>query len=262
MHYLWSRLNKKWLLLALVIGIVISFLQLLQVLKPIPANSSPFTYWLSIDPFNFSAIIFFLLLPFFASLPAGIIIKNDIESGMLYKFKIRNSLKTVLFDYTILSFLIGFIVVAIPLLINFFSWFMVLPNVKPDNLLNKNILVINFNCIFVTLYYSHPFVHAILSILFASFWGGLFSVFTTVTSLWIKNKFSALCSSLVLQIVLLLSNAVIKLPNLISYAPADFLHEAAPDKNLSLLTTCVVTSLMIAYCLILFIADKKKVISL
>ncbi|MCO6527220.1 MAG: hypothetical protein J6565_00140 [Lactobacillus sp.] len=261
MNVLWSRLAKRWLILAIIIALIISFLQFVTLTK-IPIEDSPYTRWLSIDSFNFAPIVFFILLPIFSSLPASIMLKEDYDSGLLYKWKLQKSIKQVLFDYIKIAFITGFIVTALALSANLFSWFMILPNIKPDNLLNKNILVINFNTLFVSLYYTHPFIHAILSIIFAAFWSGLFAVFVTVTSLWVKNKFAAACSGLVLQIVLLLFNNLFKLPNLVSYAPADFLHETAPTTNISLPVTMIVTLLLMIYCGVMFYIDQKKLINL
>ncbi|HAJ55911.1 MAG TPA: hypothetical protein DCL56_14930, partial [Lactobacillus sp.] len=62
MAFLWLRLPKKRVALAGVIALSICGLQMVQLLKPIPVGSSPYTRWLSIDPFSFLPVIFFILL--------------------------------------------------------------------------------------------------------------------------------------------------------------------------------------------------------
>ena len=261
MKFLWSRLNKLWLFLALVIGISISFLQcIVSATKNIPATNSPYTMWISIDGFTFVPTIFFILLPLIASLPASTLLKEDFTNGYFYKLKMGKSIKQILATYLGIAFMTGFIVIAVPLLFNFLSWFMILPNIKPDNLLNINIGARNFTMLFVSLYYSHPFIHAILSIMFSSFWGGLFSVFAMVTSLWIKNKFAAMCTGLVLQIVLLLMNATIHLPYFISYSPADFLRELPGTANIYVVV--FMTAILLLYCMIMFHLDEKRLAEL
>lgn len=261
MKFLWSRLNKLWLFLALVIGISISFLQcIVSASKYIPATNSPYTMWISIDGFTFVPTIFFILLPLIASLPASTLLKEDFTNGYFYKLKMGKSIKQILATYLGIAFMTGFIVIAVPLLFNFFSWFMILPNVKPDNLLNINIGARNFTMLFVSLYYSHPFIHAILSIIFSSLWSGLFAVFTMVTSLWIKNKFAAMCTGLVLQIILLLMNATIHLPYFISYSPADFLRELPGTANIYV--AVFMTAILLLYCMIMFHVDEKRLAEL
>ena len=261
MKFLWSRLNKLWLFLALVIGISISVVQcIVSASKNIPATNSPYTMWISIDGFTFVPTIFFILLPLIASLPASTLLKEDFTNGYFYKLKMGKSIKQILLGYLGIAFMTGFIVIAVPLLFNFLSWFMILPNIKPDNLLNINISARNFTMLFVSLYYSHPFVHAILSIIFSSLWGGLFAVFAMVTSLWIKNKFAAMCTGLVLQIVLLLMNATIHLPYFISYSPADFLRELPGTTNIYVVV--FMTAILLFYCMIMFHLDEKRLAGL
>lgn len=249
MAFLWLRLPKKRVVLAVVIALSICALQMIQLLKPIPAGNSPYTRWLSIDPFSFLPIIFFILLPLIASIPAGTLLKNDVDSGLFAKVKLQSPLQKVMWSYIGIAFLTGFAIIALALLLNLAFYFTVLPNIKPDNLLNSNILLINQNTMLVSLYYAHPLLHAAISILFTSTWAGLFSVFVTVTAIWIKNAFVAMSLGLVVQIVVLMLNSFIKLPNSVSYSPADFLHEMAPT-NVSLAVTGIVTLLMLIYCIV------------
>lgn len=113
----------------------------------------------------------------------------------------------------------------------------------------------------VGLYYAHPLLHAAISILFASLWGGLFSVFVMVTSVWIKNSFVALSIGLVVQVAILMLNHLVGLPNLVSFSPADFLHELSPDANVSLTVTGIVTMLMLIYCAALAQIGEKHLVS-
>ena len=227
------------------VAFAISALQMSQVLSPIPPMDSPYTRWLSIDPFNFSPIIFFILLPLIASIPAASLLKEDADSGLLAKVKLCFPVQKVIRSYVGLAFLTGFILVALVLSLNLLFYFMMLPNIRPDNLLNSNILLTNQNTLFVSLYYANP----LISILFASFWGGLFAVFVMVTSLWIKHVFVALSTGLIVQIAILMLNSLIMLPDLVSFSPADFLHEMAPNTNISLPFTGLATLMLLTYCL-------------
>ena len=262
MKFLWSRINKRWLFWAIIIGIIINLLQFLplNLILSIYPEDSPYTRWLGIDPFTIFPKIFYLLLPLIASLPASILLKEDLNSGLLFKIKLQRPIRKVICSYASLAFCMGAIVIAIPLIINFLSWFMIVPNIKPDNLINYNIRVASFNTMFVALYYSHPFVHALIAICFASFWGGLFAMQVTSTSIWIKNQFVAVCSGLILQILIFLLNSVFYLPDFVSYSPIDFLRESAPS-NVSLGVTISVTLTMIIFCIVMFLIDEKRLTS-
>jgi len=261
MKFLWSRLNKSWLLLALFVGLSLSFLQIINGVSRVTPFDSPYTKWLGIDPFTFLPIVFFILLPLIASIPASVLLKDDFTNGLFYKLKMEKSVKHILYEYVNFSFIAGFFVIAVSLLVNFITWFMILLNIRPDNLLNKNIAALNLDVLFVSLYYAHPFIHGILSILFASAWSGIFSVIVTVSSLWLKNRFVAMCSGLILQIGVMLINKILPLANFISYSPADFLREEA-NSNVSLLVVGIVTMIAVLYCMIMFHLDEKRLVEL
>lgn len=264
--FLKKRLQKKMIGASLLIGVVICMLQFYQVINNYLLygmdaarifSESPYTTWIGIDPFNFSPILFFLLIPIIASVPTATLLRQDINNRFIVQLKLRKSLKQVIWGYATIAFIAGFIVIAIPLLINFGSYFFILPNVKPDDMINSNLAIMNKNTLLVSLYYTHPFVHALLAIVFTSFWGGLFSLFTFTSSLFIKNKFVALCSGLMLQIILLLVNSLVKLPKDIGYAPFNFLKETN-GANVSLVTVSVITVIMIASCLSLIKWGGKR----
>ncbi len=264
-NYLKHRIIKRSVLISLIIGAILSGLQIIQGLIPIVKYGnifleSPYTRWLSIDPFTFGPIMFFILLPLMASIPAATILKEDLTSGLLLQIKTRIGLNRLLLGYGLAALIGGFLVVAIPLLTNFLTYFLFLPNIRPDFLINENLMIIHENTMFVDLFYSHPLIHGLLSILFTSLWGGLFSVLTTSISLWIKSKFLMLFSSMIFQTFLLIGNLFIKLPHQISYVPFDFLKETASspiDIRIVILTTVIVSFTTF---LLLIIGRNKKIV--
>lgn len=257
MQYFYLRFKKKWFLLAFFLTMVICLAQLVQLLEEIPFIDSPYERWFSVDTFHFLPKIFFILLPIFATLPAGNLLKEDLDNGMFAKLKLQIPLYKLMGNYVLVAFLTGALVIAVPLLINLLSYFLFLPNVKPDNLLNGNILFINKRSLLVSLYYQHPFLHALLSIVFTAVWSGIFAVFAVVSSVWIKNRFVSLCSSFILQIVIFALDLVITLPQDFSFSPVNFLPELATT-NISLGITIIMTCLLIGYCAVsLFLGGRK-----
>lgn len=177
LSFLSLRLPKKRLWLAVSIALAISCLQMTQILNFIPVGESPYTRWLSIDPFNFTPILFFILLPLIASIPAGSLLKNDADSGLLAKVKLHSPFQKVIRSYVGIAFLSGFTIIAIALLINLLFYFTIFPNIRPDNLLNSNILLINQNTMLVGLYYAHPLIRSSM-LLYRSYlpvYGAVFS---------------------------------------------------------------------------------------
>lgn len=266
-RFMVQRINRRNVVFALLIGIVFSIWQILQsflgepnLLKNKLFFDSPYTKWLSVDPFNFTPIIFFMVLPLISSLPAASLIREDLNNGFIYQVLLKNKNSKVLISYLTMSFITGIIVVAIPLIINLIAYLEFLPNIRPDNLVNINILAINKNTLFVTWFYEHPLFHAILFIIITSIWSGLFASFATVNNFLFENKFIALLSGLFLQIILFVTNTVVQLPNQVSFVPADFLKEVS-NANVDLNVLITMSLIIIIYCVfVLFGLGRRRIV--
>ncbi|WP_439443475.1 hypothetical protein ACSMFR_00635 [Listeria aquatica] len=261
--FIFRRINRRYFFALLLLILLIPLFQIYPSISLATENhflDSPYTRWMSIDPFNTMSAIFFILLPLIAALPAGSLLRKDIDSGFIYQSLIKSNVRQVLRSYLSISFGLGFIVVLIPLAVNFGLYFFLFPNIVPDNLLNSNLLIIHQNTLFVTLYYSHPFLHAALSILWSAFWGGLFSLFVTASSLWIKNTFIALMSGLVLQIILLIISSFLPTLKTGSLAPFEFTRETALTTNIKWLPILVILFALLCYsAYFIFRGVKKRV---
>lgn len=264
-NYLKFRINKQSIILSLTIGLLLSGLQIIQSLIPIMKFGnlfleSPYTRWISIDPFNFSPIILFVLLPLIASIPSGNILKEDLDSGIFMHIKSKFNLNQIIFGYGIFTFISGFISIFIILTTNLLTYFIFLPNIKPDFLINENLLIIRENTLLVELFYEHPFVHGLLSILLTSIWGGLFAILTCAFSIWIKGKFLSLFSATIFQIFIMLLNMFLKLPHFVSYVPFDFLRETSPSPtNIKVVFFATFITLFLSVTLLIIGRNKKIV---
>jgi len=263
MAIIWNRFDKRNIYFSLLIALILPIIQIYQK-AAISATGdnrfwdSPFTLWMGVDNFSFTTVAYYLIVPLIAALPVATILRRDLDNGFLMQLRIKRKLKPVLRSYLTWSFILGGLVVAVPLLINIVSLALIYPSVFPDNLLNQNILVINQNTLFVSLYYHHPWIHSLLSILFVFFWGGLFAMFTTVMSLLLKNRFLALSSGLLTQLALMLVQEF-GIPTG-SLAPVDFMKQSA-SSGINLVVALEVTVSAIVIVIILWRMGVAKVVS-
>lgn len=263
MRTIWNRFDKRNSYLSLLIALILPMMQIHQKLT-ISARvdnrfwESPFTLWMGVDNFGFSTVTYYLVLPLVAALPVATILRKDLDNGFLMQLRIKRKLKPVLRGYLAWSFILGGLVVALPLLINIISLALVYPSVVPDNLLNQNILVINKNTLLVSLYYHHPWVHSFLNLLVVFFWGGLFAMFTTVMSLLLKNRFLALSSGLLMQLGLMLVQEFGITAG--SIVPADFIKQSA-SSGINLLVALEVTGSAILLITILWRIGVARIVS-
>lgn len=263
-HFFINRISKRNFGLSLTLGIAIALFQIYQSIKPSVVNSnifmdSPYTSWIGVDPFNFSAVMFYILLPIIAALPAGAILREDLNNNFFNQEKIRKPVSKLISGYALTAFLSGMLVIAIPLIINFIIYFAILPNVVPDNLLNINMGIINKNTFLVVLYYSHPFVHAILNILWCALWGGIFALISATFSLYVKNYFVTLFSGMLIQIAVMSINMILITGDKLSFSPVDFLRET-PSASVDLKFSIILTIITLAACIAGLIIGKKNVV--
>lgn len=263
MAIIWNRFDKRTIYFALLIALILPIIQIYQK-SIISARSdnrfwdSPFTLWMGVDNFSFATVAYYLIVPLIAALPVATILRRDLDNGFLMQLRIKRKLKPVLRSYLTWSFILGGLVVAVPLLINIVSLALIYPSVFPDNLLNQNILVINQNTLLVSLYYHHPWIHSLLSLSFVFFWGGLFAMFTTAMSLLLKNRFLALSSGLLAQLALMLIQEF-GIPAG-SLAPVDFMKQSA-SSGINLVVALEVTVSAIVIVIILWRMGVAKVVN-
>ncbi|MEH6891375.1 hypothetical protein V7024_17075 [Bacillus sp. JJ864] len=207
------RVKRSYFYYALFIGLILSFTHLIINVIPLMKFNNiiftPYTSWMSASFTSVIPILFFLILPLISSLPVSTLFKDDKESGLLNIILIKTTKKKYFSGLFVVTFLIGSIVIAISLLVNALGSFLFLPNLLPDEIVNRNIGMNSGATILVDLYYNHPFIHMMLNILICSIFGGIFAVFSLSISFWIKNKFIVLVGGFIVQIGLLVINMLI-----------------------------------------------------
>ncbi|WP_367295408.1 hypothetical protein [Levilactobacillus yonginensis] len=242
MGVVWQRLNKRTLILAFSVSLILAMSQLYPTLRLIDGQSnyfdSAYTKWLGVDTFQSVSQAYYFVLPLLAALPVGTVLNQDRMNGFLTQLRMKVPTTVLFRGYFGWSFILGGLVTALPLLVNLWGHLLVLPSYRPDNLLHSNILAISFNTLSVSMYYSQPLLHAGLAIGRTFVWGGLFSLFVTGTGLYTRQRFMGIGTVVLTQLGLFLVQPLGVVPH--SLAPADFLRETA-NANVSWPTTAGVT---------------------
>ena len=255
------RIRNNFFYLALFIGITLSISQLYFKVNTLSSYNdiifTPYTSWLSMDFSGFSIVAFFLSLPLLASLSCSSIYKEDTLNGIINHCLINKTYTTYFKELLFLNFIIGSSVIIIPLLLNFFGSFLLLPNIHPDEIINYNInMTRDGGKIFVDLYYSHPMVHALLNIILCGIFGGLLATFSLSISFFINNKFVVILSSFFLQLFLLAIN-LFAFP-FIAISPFTFLPENAFVMPQNIIVTLFFGLTLLVSTLVIFLVGVKK----
>ncbi|MFT8838335.1 hypothetical protein [Liquorilactobacillus satsumensis] len=163
---------------------------------------TPYTKWIYFNAGSGYSFLFVLALPLFCSLGLNQLIYDDLKSGFWHYKLIQGSLKRYSLVTSLLSFVSGFAMCGVLLLLDLGLTFLLLPNVKPDFILNANAPVLPQFTFFSNLYYSHPLVLFFAYIIFSSFVAGLFSLFSGMLSFYIRKKFAVVSTGFVIGFVL------------------------------------------------------------
>jgi hypothetical protein len=258
--YWFTRIHNKHLYLSLLIGFSICFLQLIfSVISAShflhPADFfSPYTKWIGIDLISSFKTMYYFLLPLIATIGVGNIIQQDKNNGFLYVSLSKTNEKKYFTTFFFTSFLIGFIVITLPLLFNFLVAFLFLPNVPVDPIINSNIGLSVTSTFFPDLYFSHPFIHVLFYIALSGFFGGIFSLLSVSFSFYYNNQFSVLIIGFIIQIVLTILNLFISFP----ISPMFFLPEIQTIHHGSLLYITILAISLLSLSTILFYQGVKK----
>lgn len=152
----------------------------------IPENA--YISWLGGTLFFSQSYWFYLIFPLLASIATGIEYGILKKNKYFYQYRIRmgKARYTMLLGFRI--FAIGFLVIAIPLALNFILTMMVKPLLYPDSLVAIGPYA---NEIGAKLFYSHPMVYTIGYIIFDGIFAGTISLFTAVLCNCMENYFLA-----------------------------------------------------------------------
>lgn len=202
-------------LVALITGCTLSILQYYHTVIPLSreleiyANAdkgliaipNPYESWIEADFFCSYSLAFFLMLPLLAAFPYGISYFNDMKSGYI-KSIITRSKKTNYYVSKCCAISISaFLVIVVPLLLNFFLASTKLPLVAPD--ISTSASSIRQSSVLWSIYYSHPLLHTMFFILLDGLFAVLFAFISFIISDIVEHAIVALLFPFILNVFLL-----------------------------------------------------------
>ncbi|MBL5772261.1 hypothetical protein HV454_13175 [Bacillus sporothermodurans] len=258
--------RSKSLYFVLLIGLTSVFLQFKFEILPLQnmykynlgVAFTPYTKWFEFGSASQLAGFYFLLLPILAALPFADTYAKDKQSGYLRSILSKGQMKQYFQGLYLSNFIVSGVIIIIPLLVNIYLSFMMLPNIKPDPLVNNQMALDLMNTFFPALYYSHPFLHMLLYLLLAFFFAGMFATICLSISIFIRNRFIILVAGFLVQMVLSL---LAQFTEHYEWIPSYFLMEIG-SANVSFSTTVIIFCLgMIISTLVYILGVKKRVIT-
>lgn len=130
----------------------------------------------------------YFILPLAATLPFSFSLSDESKSGYLRQMTLKKGQMRYYFAKYIVTFTSGFLLAAIPLLINVIITACYIPAYKPDPL-EQLYSGQYYGQYLANIFYSEPFAFMIIFILIPGLFCGLWADLSMCLSFFIKNKF-------------------------------------------------------------------------
>ncbi len=211
------------------LGFAVVFLHVLFAVVPLrmgisgfkanPGNFSPYYHWIMGD--TFWSLVFSLLLPFMAALGNSQMTYEDADSGFLmHILQIRGRAGYAVFSLVSVC-VSAFLSTVLVLLTDVLLTFSLLPDVRPDQVLNSSE---GYSCLFtyhVEWMYSDPWKLVFFYIILAGCVTSLFAMMTAVCGLYFKNRFTVMFSGFLLGMVffVLANQQIVSVPSFLLVLP-------------------------------------------
>jgi hypothetical protein len=174
---------------------------------------SLFARWISAEGFNLSYDLLRELFPLLCIMPFGWSFLSEQQSGYEAQLLCRIPKTTRFVTKYIAVFLSGAAVIGANLLVNFLLNSLFLPSPMIDPFHMYMISPLTTNSLFVTLFYSHPWLFCGLWLILSSLWGGLLASTSALTSLIFRKNIYVL----VLPFLILLAMLTLGIPSPLNY---------------------------------------------
>lgn len=201
-------IKNKMFIFALMVGCAIVTAQFIRY----PLDSSRYTYmdkdfypvsvfqqWIGAYNYGIETYLYFLIAPILATLPYGDSFFSDKTSGYIKNVFIRTKKSNYYISKYIATFVVGGIVVVLPLLLNLYLTTMSLPSIIPQ--VSTKTSTISSLSMWYGLYYNHPLVYVFLYLLLDFFFFGLIATIALSISNSVNNKFVVLLSPFLYYVI-------------------------------------------------------------
>lgn len=140
--------------------------------------------------------LFIMIIPIISSLAYSDSYLEDLNSGMLNFIYSRKNKKKYLISKYISNFILGGLVVAIPLIVNYIILITRLPSIQPHPILGNN--VIGYTQLLPNIYYTHPQIYIFIWIGIYFLYGGAFASIGLGVGVFVRKRILTLISPFII----------------------------------------------------------------
>lgn len=203
---------RMQLYIVFTILIIIALLHLYDAYQTYGINklleNTPYTQSLLFDGFSAFQTVYLLIMPLAISIGVSDIFIQDRKQHLTYHAYMYHANKYVNMKVILYSSIVAFLLVIIPLIINFVGEFLILPNILPERYTNHPIGIVSSSTFSVPFYYSMPTLYILMYIIWAGIWGVIMNIFAITLSLYTNRRILAIIGPFLLQILLVILSSL------------------------------------------------------
>ncbi len=210
--------------IALIIGILIGTLEVIS--NPVIRYSGidfydysigVYSNWIMYDIDMYKGILY-IIFPILASIGYCDAYVEDIKSGFIKNILVRYKKSRYLVVRFLVTFIIGGVLVVVPLIINLILYLTLIPAIQPNIFWGSNL--VSAKGFLPDIYFNYPMLHVAVKTVIFFLYGGVFATIGLCFSTLVKNRYVVTIIPFGLYIFLEISFNIVKLYN---FSPSVFL---------------------------------------
>ena len=256
--------RKKTIYLSVAVGTILSLLYVCINVMPYTEykyHQSPYTLWIGSFSSSIFAELFFMMVPILAALAMSDIFLTDKKSGYLNLIVNMGKKKEYSINLFLANFLMAGLCVVIPLIINIYCCFCLLPDIKPDIIAAESTVVSLYgnDTLLPQLYYAHPLAHMLLYVAIGFVTAGMMASIALAASTFLKNKFFVWLSPFLLNYIYMSVLVAVLQEGTRAYLPGAIMRQVSGAGNAG--SVVLVLSVGLVGSMILYFWRMKKSVS-
>ena len=187
---LWKATHNKFFWISITIGMLLSLCDVVQNWLEVDyltnltienlengigrgghGGFSLFVMWIAVNGITFGSRAFYFVLPILAALPYGWSLSSEIKSGAIYQYGTRSGKMYYFVSKYVACFISGGLAVGVPVLVNLLVNALICPFAVPNVV--SSVSPIRNGCFLSEVYYTAPWLHAIIWCCMDFIWGGV-----------------------------------------------------------------------------------------
>lgn len=211
---------------------------------------NPFTCWISNGGFDAYSTIFFMTLPILVTIPYADSYWIDKHSGFAKIIYTKSRKIEYVISKYITNFIVGGLVIIIPLIFNLYILFMMMPAIKPSIFSNFELA----KNMFSNLYYFHPYMYLLIYLFMSFVFGGVYASIGLAVSTFCKNKFLVTAIPTIMYILMF----AFELVGFNQLVPAKFLMASQIEIGINIISICIVFIILFVGSIVTYIIGVKN----